>query len=134
MKKILGLLLLCGCLVGCGSSGSSSSSPSLTGNWQITINSTAFGATGTGSGAVQQNGSSVTGTLTLSGTPCATTASLSGSISGTTVTLQLEEGDQLVNLRGTANSGLTSMSGSYTAPSGGCTNGDFGTWSATKTS
>lgn len=136
MRKTLAvlLLLLCGCLAGCGSSSNSSSGPSLNGNWQITANSTAFGLTVTGSAVIHQSSSTITGSVTLSGTPCATTAALSGSISGSAVTLQLAEGTQPVNFTGTANSGMTSMSGSYTAPSGGCTNGDFGTWSATKTS
>jgi len=106
---------------------------SLTGTWQITGKSTAFGLTFTGTGTVQQTGSSVTGQITLSGSPCASTAALSGSISGTTVTVQLLEGSQTVNFTGAANSGLTSISGTYTAPSGGCTNGDYGTWTATIT-
>ena len=106
---------------------------SLTGTWQITGKSTAFGLTFTGTGTVQQTGSSVTGQITLSGSPCASTAALSGGISGTTVTVQLLEGSQTVNFTGTANSGLTSISGTYTAPSGGCTNGDYGTWTATIT-
>jgi len=106
---------------------------SLTGTWQITGKSTAFGLTFTGTGTVQQTGSSVTGQITLSGSPCASTAALSGGIFGTTVTVQLLEGSQTVNFTGAANSGLTSISGTYTAPSGGCTNGDYGTWTATIT-
>jgi len=134
MKNILGLILLCS-LVGCGSSSTNSSSPlNLSGDWQITGHSTLFDFADTGSATIQQSGSSVTGTVTLSGTPCASTATLSGSISGTAVTVQIEEGDQPVNFTGTANAAGTSMSGNYTAPSGGCTNGDYGTWSATKTS
>jgi hypothetical protein len=133
VRNILVILFLCGCLVGCGGS-SNSSSPSLSGVWQFTAHSSASGSTFTGSGTLQQSGSSVSGSITLSGSPCATSATLSGGISGTTVTFQLELGDQPVNFTGTANSGLTSLSGNYTAPSGGCTNGDYGTWSATKTS
>lgn len=132
MKEILAIVLISVFCVGCGSSKNTSSN--LTGNWQITANSTAFGLTATGSGALQQNGSAITGQITLSGTPCATSATLSGTSSGTAVTLQLQEGSQPVNLTGTTNPGFTSMSGGYTAPSGGCTNGDFGTWTATKTS
>jgi hypothetical protein len=134
VKKTIGIMLLCGCLAGCGSgNGGSSSNINVSGDWQFTGHSTLFGITDTGDATLQQSGNSVTGTVTLSGTPCATTATLSGSISGTTVTFQLEEGDQAVNFTGTSNSAGTSMSGNYTAPSGGCTNGDYGTWSATKT-
>ncbi len=135
MKKILGIIFLCGCLAACGSGSNNSSAPiNVSGDWQITGHSTPFDVTDTGTATISQSGSSVTGTVTLSGTPCATTATVSGSLSGTAFTFQLEEGDQAVNFTGTVNSAGTSASGNYTAPSGGCTNGDYGTWSATKTS
>ncbi|MGA8540335.1 MAG: hypothetical protein WB566_12605 [Terriglobales bacterium] len=135
MKTILGLILVCG-LAGCGiSSNSNNSAPTnLSGDWQITGHSTLFDFTATGSAVLQQSGTSVTGTTTLTGTPCATAATVSGSVSGTALTLQIEEGAQPVNFTGAVNSAGTSASGNYTAPSGGCTNGDYGTWSATKTS
>jgi hypothetical protein len=133
VKGTLGILFLLCSIAGCG--GGSNSSPtgiSLAGNWLFTAHSQASGETFTGSAPLQQNGTSISGTIKLSGSPCATSATLSGSISGTAVTFQVELGDQPVNFSGTSNSGGTSMSGSYTAPSGGCTNGDFGMWSATK--
>jgi hypothetical protein len=135
VKTILGIILICG-LIGCGGSSNNSSTAviNLSGDWQITGHSTLFDFTDTGSATLQQSGSSVAGTVTLSGTPCATSGTVSGSISGTTLTFQIEEGTQPVNFTGTVNSAGTSASGSYTAPSGGCTNGDYGTWSATKTS
>ena len=130
MKWTAGVVALALFMAGCG--GNNKQTSSLTGNWQLTAHSTVFGLTVTGSGALSQLGNSVAGQVSLSGTPCATTAAVSGSVSGTTVTLQLQEGSQAVNFTGAANSGFTSISGSYTAPSGGCTNGDSGTWSATK--
>ena len=136
VKTILGIILICG-LIGCGGGSSNNSSTAvinLSGDWQITGHSTLFDFTDTGSATLQQSGNSVTGTVTLSGTPCATSGTVSGSISGTTLIFQIEEGTQPVNFTGTVNSAGTSASGSYTAPSGGCTNGDYGTWSATKTS
>jgi len=134
MKNILGIMLLCACIARCGSSSSSGSSPNMnvSGDWQFTGHSTLFDLTDTGSAVLQQSGNSVTGTVTLSGTPCATSATVSGSLSGTAFTFQLEEGNQAVNFTGTVNSASNSASGNYTAPSGGCTNGDYGTWSATK--
>jgi hypothetical protein len=123
-------VLLCGC-GGSGGNGNTGTGP-LGGNWQMTANSQASGSTFTGIGPIQQNGNSISGTMSLSGSPCATSAALSGSISGTTLTLQLNLSGQQVNLTGTVNSADTSISGNYAAPSGGCTNGDFGTWSATK--
>jgi hypothetical protein len=136
MKKTLAVLVGSFFLVSCGGgsmNNSPSSSPTLTGAWQFTATSTAFGLVVTGDGTLQQSGTSVTGEVTLSGTPCATDAALSGSVSGTAVTFQLQENGQPVNFTGTTNAGFNSMSGSYTAPSGGCTNGDFGTWSANLT-
>ena len=132
MKKTVLMLALLGSLIGCGSGNNSSSGGPLTGQWQITAHSQAFSETSTGNGSIQQNGNSITGNLTLSGSPCATSASLSGSISGLNVTLNINEGGQQVTLTGVVNSAYSSISGNYTAPSGGCTNGDFGTWSASK--
>lgn len=104
----------------------------LNGTWQFIAVSSLYPITTTGAGTLQQTGNSVTGQLTLSGTPCATTAALSGTINGTNLTFQLNENGQFVNFTGTANANFTSASGTYSAPQGGCTSGDFGTWSATK--
>ncbi len=104
----------------------------LTGTWQFTAVSSIFPITTTGTGTLQQNGTSVTGQLTLSGTPCATTAALTGTINGTNLTFQLNENGQPVSFTGTANANLTSASGNYSAQAGGCTSGDFGTWTAAK--
>lgn len=116
-------------LAGCGSS----SHPNMTGNWTFVVTSTAFGGSGTGVVALTQSGSSISGTLNFSGgTPCAASPSLTGTVSGTNLSLQLNENGQTVSLTGTANSSFSAASGDYTAPAGGCTNGDFGTWTATK--
>ena len=117
---------------GGGSMGNTSSS-NLTGTWQFTSDSSVFAIHSTGTAKLQQSGSSVSGELNpLSGTPCATSAALSGTISGTSLMLQINENGQIVNLTGNVNQQFTSASGTYTAPSGGCTNGDSGTWSTTK--
>jgi hypothetical protein len=141
VKKVLGILLFSVCLAGCGGGGSASSSSSMTGNWQFTATSTPFGVVTTGTGSLQQNkyNSSFSGQLSLTGTPCATSASLSGYVGGVvngeqTLIFQIQEGSQELSFNGTTNVTFSSAAGTYTAPSGGCTNGDFGTWSATKTS
>ncbi len=132
-------------LAGCGSSGSSMSGSNsggaggsggdvtviVQGNWQITTTSQS-GMNG-GAGAVfQQNFQ--TGVLSGSAgnlqPACATTATLSGSISLNTVKFTLNESGQSVNFSG-AVSGQT-MSGTFNAPSGGCTNGASGTWTASR--
>lgn len=66
------------------------------------------------------------------GTPCARAAALTGAVNGTTFNFQLQEGSQAVSFTGTVASNGASAAGSYTAPSGGCTNGDAGTWTASK--
>jgi len=137
--RMLGALLLCGCLAGCGSS----SAPNLTGNWQFTIKSSVNGNTYTGTASITQGGPVdstgagglervVNGTMNFANNPCATTAPLSGTISGPNVILTATEGGQPVSLTGNVNAAFTSMSGNYTAQLGGCTSGDFGSWAATK--
>ncbi len=124
--------LLLATITGCG--GLSLQSPvilNLSGTWQFVIHSNS-GTTATGSGTLVQNGTSLSGQLALSGAPCATTAAFTGEISGTTLHFQLQEGSQAVLFSGSVSVNGTSGSGNYAAPSGGCTNGDMGTWTATK--
>ena len=141
MIKMLGVLFLCGCLAGCGSS----SAANLTGNWQFTLKSSASGNTYTGmasitqsSGPVDSSGAGslermVTGTMNLASDPCAMAAPLSGTISGSRVILTATDGGQpVLSLTGNVNAAFTAMSGNYTAPVGGCNSGDFGSWAASK--
>jgi hypothetical protein len=136
--KMLGVLLLCGCLAGCGST-----APNLTGNWQFTLKSSVDGKTYSGTASITQGGSvsssgagglerMVTGTINFTDDPCATTVPLSGTISGSNVILTATEGGQSVSLTGSVNAAFTAMSGNYTAPFGGCTSEDFGSWAASK--
>ena len=111
----------------------SSSKPNLTGTWTFSAQSAAFNYSFSGSATIQQDNQSLVGTMTLTGSPCATTASLQGSLTNSNVTLQEiapETFNVLATLTGSVNHG--SLSGNYSSPSVGCTNGDFGTWTATK--
>jgi hypothetical protein len=138
MPGVLLVLLLCGSLAGCGSG----SAPNLTGDWQFTIKSSANGSTYTGTASITQGGfvgtlgsgteDTITGTVNFANAPCATTAPLSGAISGLNVVFTVTEGGQPVSLTGNVNAAFTTMSGSYSAQLGGCTSGDFGSWSASK--
>lgn len=135
---MLGVLLLCGCLAGCGSG------PDLSGNWQFTFKSSANGNTYTGTASITQSSvpvnstgaggleRMVTGTMNFANDPCGTTAPLSGTISGSNVIFTATEGGQWVSFTGNVNAAFTAMSGNYTAPLGGCTVGDFGSWAASK--
>lgn len=132
-KAALGVLLVF--LSACGGGGNSSSTPvSIAGNWQFTGKSTKFEYTYTAAGQINQTGQSVSGTLTLSGSPCAQTADFSGTLSGTSLSVTVDENGQNVSFTGTVSTDGNSASGTYTAPSGGCTNGDTGTWSGSRVS
>lgn len=129
----LGVLLVV--LSACGGGGNSSTAPvNMAGNWQFTGNSTTFGYTFTASGQVNQTKSSISGTLSLSGSPCARTADFSGTLNGTSLSATLNESGQNVSFTGTVSADGNSLSGTYAAPSGGCTNGDTGTWSGSRVS
>jgi len=104
----------------------------LGGNWAFTAQSSLYGFQSSASGVLTQNGNSVSGQLSLSGTPCATSASVSGTISGSALSMTLNENGQLVKFTGTVSADGSSASGTYVAPSGGCTNGDYGTWSGVR--
>ena len=124
--------LMCGCSN--GSSSPSASPINMAGNWQVSATSSKFGTQSRGSGTLAQSGSNISGSLSLTGTPCATSASVSGTLNGQSLNLSLNENGQIVTLTGTVAADGNSASGSYSAPAGGCTNGDTGTWTGTRTS
>jgi hypothetical protein len=120
----LGVLGSCGG----GGGGNGGGSPiSLAGNWQFTATSSVFDITTTATGQVNQDGSSLSGTLALSGTPCADMASFAGTVNGNELMGTLNENGQTVTMMGTVSADGNSGSGTYTTPAGGCTNGDHGT-------
>jgi hypothetical protein len=134
---------ICGFQQGCGTSGSPSAAtapaqiPSPTpiniaGNWTILSASSKSVAQRTFTGPVGQNGSSISGSLSISGSPCAQTGILTGAVNASSITASLMENGQPVSLAGTVSSDGNSASGSYSAAVGGCTNGDVGTWSGTR--
>jgi len=125
MLGILGIAIL----ISCGGGGGGGTAINVAGNWQFNTVSTVFAGFGsTATGQVEQNGSSLSGTLDLSGTPCAQTANFTGSISGNKLSAKLDENGQNIALVGTIAADGNSGSGTYTAPVGGCTNGDAGTF------
>lgn len=119
-------------LLSCGG-GTGNPGQTVSGNWQFSATSSIFIDSSTsGSATLTQNGSSVSGTITLSGTPCATSGSLNGTVSGSTFNFTVQEGSQSVSFTGQLNSIFTEATGTYVAPAGGCTNGDQGNWTAIK--
>ena len=111
----------------------SNSKPNLTGNWTFSAHSAAFNLTYSGSAIIQENNDSLTGTMTLTGSPCATATNLQGSVTNNNITLQEwtpETFTTIATLTGTISQ--SSLSGNFYSPYAGCPNGDFGTWTATK--
>jgi hypothetical protein len=132
----LPLLFFCAVLSGCGGgngSGGSSAPLSMAGSWQFTAKSS-FGQTASAVGTIAQNGENLSGQFTLSGTPCATSATMAGTISGSNLNIGLNENNQIVSFVGVLAADGNSASGTYSAPAGGCTNGDVGSWSGQRTS
>ncbi len=123
-------------LSGCGGGGASTTSEnaqilSLAGNWQASTISN-LGYNTLLSGTLVQTGSQISGTLNISGSPCATSGTLTGTINNSSVTMVLTEGIQNVSLQGAVAPDGNSITGTYQTPVGGCTNGDSGTFSATR--
>jgi uncharacterized protein (TIGR03437 family) len=99
----------------------------ITGFWNFTATS-AYGFQSYASGQLTQNGNNISGELSLVGTPCATSAAVSGTISGDALSIILNENGQLVTFTGTVYADVNA-NGTYAAPAGGCTDGDYGIWS-----
>ena len=102
------------------------------GTWRFIASSSIYGVVSTGNGTLTQNGSSVSAQFIFSGSPCATSGSGTGTLSGTSLTMNINEGGQIVVFTGTVTSDGNSASGNYQAPQGGCTQGDFGTFTGTR--
>jgi uncharacterized protein (TIGR03437 family) len=103
-----------------------------TGYWSFTAKSRVYGFQSGASGQLTQSGNTISGQLILNGTPCATSAAVSGTVSGNSLSMNLDENGQIVLFSGSVSSDGNSASGTYTAPPGGCTNGDSGTWVGTR--
>jgi hypothetical protein len=109
----------------------------IAGNWTfVTASSSPANPSTTITGAIAQTGAAISGSLNISGSPCAMTGSIAGTTTATSVTTTLNEVEsaatQAVSLNGTVAADGNSANGTYTAATGGCTNGDAGTWVGTK--
>ena len=120
---------------GGGSSPTTPSSPtgSLTGSWTGTWTS-ARGAGGSMTASLTQSGTSLTGAVSSTGSPCLTTGNVSGTVSGGSVTIGAVFGvSQQVNFTGSVNTAWSNVNGQYSV-SGGLCAGDAGTWTISKQS
>jgi len=111
----------------------SSEPPNIAGNWSLSVTSSKFGNQITATGTIAQNGSHISGSFSLAGDPCADAAAMSGTLDGNSINMTLSENGQDVTFTGKVTNNGSSANGPYTAATGGCTNGDTGTWVGNKT-
>jgi hypothetical protein len=141
---VVALSLLMGSCGSGKSTPSSSSSPSLAGNWQINLVDAADAkATISQSGSLLQNNATVSGSLLFNDSACSGVGGVQGSITGSDVSLVVNPTGSETNLTGTmsaasspACSGSNAcMDGTYITLSTGCADGktvpSTGMWTAT---
>lgn len=125
--------LACGCG---GSSGAvapngPSTGVDLTGTWSATWTSRS-GAVGQGTMVLTQSGASVTGAITVQGSPCVVNADVTGSLDGDALAATFTFGGGEATLDATVSATATQLSGTYDAASAGACTGDTGTIIATR--
>lgn len=105
----------------------------ISGHWQMVATSDVYGLHVPLDGVLSMApGDRISGTLSVSGSPCATTAVITGTVASGRIAADLQEGQQSVAFVGTVSNDGSSASGTYTSPVGGCTAGDRGTWSGSR--
>ena len=134
--KLFSVVLIAGLILftACGNSTQQPTPNQLTGNWNFTAKSSPYSYSYSGKATIQEVNNSVNGTMILEGSPCGTTMSLIGVVVGNNLTLSelsVPNDEAVSSLAGVIEKD-GSISGTYTSPDSGCTNGDFGTWTATK--
>ena len=103
--------------------------PGLAGTWDGTWkNTTPDQSTGTFVLTWTQNGSALTGSIVVKGTPCVTGASITGSVSGSSISFGVVSGQIKIAYDGTISG--TTMKGTYAAPAT-CADAK-GSWEAVK--
>jgi len=94
----------------------------ISGHWQMVATSDVYGLHVPLDGVLSMApGDRISGTLSVSGSPCATTAVITGTVASGRIAADLQEGQQSVAFVGTVSNDGSSASGTYTSPVGGCT-------------
>ena len=132
--RALRLALLAGALTlglaACGqSSGPTGAQGEMHGAWQGTWRSSVLGRGGAANASFSHIGGNLTGTVTISGSPCLVTGAVTGSVNGDNVTFGAVSGSH--GIRFTAVLGTAALTGNYNVNAGQC-QGDFGTFTLTK--
>lgn len=113
------------CLISCGNDSNSATqtAASASGNWQMSLEKTgAKTASKQLSGFLLDNSQGVlTGSMIVIDYPCSGVGAANGAITQSSISLTVNPTGLTINLQGTLGSGSSSMSGSYTILSSGCT-------------
>jgi hypothetical protein len=136
-RSIVLVFALASFLTACGSNNNVSPPPSgsIAGNWQMSLQpEDANLKPAPQSGFLLQTGNLLSGSQLLTDPPCSGVANVTGTIEGTSVTFTENTNGIVLNLTGTVGTGQSSMSGTYTVLSSGCSNNNTapqtGTWIA----
>jgi tetratricopeptide (TPR) repeat protein len=133
---VAGAAAVGGVAAAAGSSGGDESTPpppaplDLTGAWVGTWNDPTSGDSGSISLNLTQTDTSVTGTVSVTGSDCISTGTITGTVSGSTLNSEIVSGDFTASYNATCTS--TSMNGTYGVTSGEC-DGDVGNFSTNLT-
>ena len=124
-----GLLVVVATLVGCGTSGSSSNTGQLSGNWQMTLTPVRSRNNILQSGFLLQQKNALAGSMVATD-GCAGATPVTGTLSGSAVNLSVNEFGAALNMTGTVSSDNQTMTGSYIIPEGSCRAVATGSWVA----
>jgi hypothetical protein len=109
--------------------GAATSSVDVDGTWNATWTSRS-GQIGHGTMQLTQSGTTVTGSITVEGSPCVVNADVNGSLDGDALSGTMTFGGGHASFDTTV--AATAMSGTYDAVSAGACTGDTGTLSASR--
>jgi tetratricopeptide (TPR) repeat protein len=107
----------------------------LSGTWRGTWTDNTDGTSGEAIFSLTQNGSALTGTVSVTGAPCLPGGNVSGSVSGNGVNLTIQSGTESVTLNATFDPSAKTLAGpwDYAAPTPSDCAGDTGSFSGTLT-
>ena len=89
MRRIIFAII--GLLLASGSALLAQPTINMAGTWQLNSQSSLYGINSTANGQLLQSGSSLSGSLTITGTPCASRSTFSGILTGNRLTMDLNE-------------------------------------------
>lgn len=122
LTSVIIIFTACG---GGGSSGGDITPVDINGSWKGTWSSNITDNSGTVSVVLLLNGTVISGSMDLSGSPCISTGVINGTVSGNSVSFGVISGDDEIQFSATYSDGI--ISGTYSVTTGLCS-GDEGTF------